>query len=756
MNHFLQKYNVRMVKIDIVVLTTLLYLFRTTIPFLKFPFLLLFFGLILFTTLFSRSRIKTALKELFGDFYLSIILVIILIVSFFLSNKLYLASFKDIINSIILFSIIFFLKMYVTSEGDLHKFYQSLMRFVVFFALIISIRLLYSYLSINPYIESTPSDKFALNSSLESLSSDYNFALLPVFFGMFSVLFFLIEPLSFFYRGIYNLILLVYSLTILFSGSRRGLIALATVIVILLIVQLISLFRKNGILKKIGYSSRWFILSIFILTFFLIGFLFVLPLNMKRITLTNLGIPVRSYKQVISTRLYRYSQIFSNFLYTDFEHIVWPADPDPRNPDTGWDTRIGTNIFPLTGENVEIVPENSIGYKMDNTCDAATWSNNAYSYIDISSLFIDNSKKTNPSLFSASVYCFISKDFDGTWAVISDRDGAFGKVLKEYDLNKKGTWQKLQICFEAKSGIPPLYLYWSKYGVTNFSTLKGYVIFAFPQYRKVTQMDSISSYFDSSTKNRIRVIRTNDRSEYYKGQFSNNRLIQSATKQSLNAGDYDFKNEYIHKYQQNPGVNSPIISQTGVFSISTPIMNIILSGGIDSDPIQRWAAKLIAEDTTYYGYKKYLKIDTISNNFLGERLMRWQFAWQIFKKEYNLKQKMFGGGFNFLNWYGYYFLNDKTLSDYPHNPFFSILLYSGIIGFLLYIFLLYKVFYYYLKYLKKYYLFFIFFLITFFFTFFSGGSPFDPPIMGFFMLLPFFLHSVHKSEIQPVNEKNNL
>ena len=47
---------------------------------------------------------------------------------------------------------------------------------------------------------------------------------------------------------------------------------------------------------------------------------------------------------------------------------------------------------------------------------------------------------------------------------------------------------------------------------------------------------------------------------------------------------------------------------------------------------------------------------------------------------------------------------------------------------------------------------FIGFLITFFFSFFSGSSPFDPPIMGFFILLPFFIHSIHKNDNQKVNE----
>ena len=133
------------------------------------------------------------------------------------------------------------------------------------------------------------------------------------------------------------------------------------------------------------------------------------------------------------------------------------------------------------------------------------------------------------------------------------------------------------------------------------------------------------------------------------------------------------------------------------------------------------------------------------------RYVRWQFAWQIFTKEFNWRQKVFGGGFNFLNWYGYYFLKDRTKTDYPHNPFLYILLYSGILGVSLYLFFLYKVFYFYLKYRKEYWIFFVFFLITFFFCFFSSGNPFDPPIMGFFMILPFFIHSVHKKSTSKLN-----
>jgi hypothetical protein len=127
-------------------------------------------------------------------------------------------------------------------------------------------------------------------------------------------------------------------------------------------------------------------------------------------------------------------------------------------------------------------------------------------------------------------------------------------------------------------------------------------------------------------------------------------------------------------------------------------------------------------------------------------MMRWNFAYKIFNLEYNTRKKIFGGGFNFLNWSGYYFLNDKTAADYPHNPLISVLLYSGIIGLIIYLILLFQIFNYYFSYFKTYYVFSTFFLIAFFFTFFSGGSPLDPPVMGFFVILALLINYVHQKE----------
>ena len=127
------------------------------------------------------------------------------------------------------------------------------------------------------------------------------------------------------------------------------------------------------------------------------------------------------------------------------------------------------------------------------------------------------------------------------------------------------------------------------------------------------------------------------------------------------------------------------------------------------------------------------------------RIDRWSFAYEIWKSKYKWHQKLLGHGFDYLEWYGEKFY-DANRYDWPHNQFITVLLYSGILGLIFYLWFLYRVIKLYVIYRKKFGLIFIGFLITFFFSFFSAGNPFDPPVMGFFVMLPFLIDYVHKKD----------
>lgn len=134
-------------------------------------------------------------------------------------------------------------------------------------------------------------------------------------------------------------------------------------------------------------------------------------------------------------------------------------------------------------------------------------------------------------------------------------------------------------------------------------------------------------------------------------------------------------------------------------------------------------------------------------SLLESRMVRWNYAFEIWKLKYTFRNKLFGHGFHFIEWYGKKFNPNSVAEsyDWPHNPFISILLYSGVLGLTAYIVLLIRTVQLYIKYMKKYGIFFIGFILTFFFSFFSGSNPFDPPIMGFFILMPFFIHSINRN-----------
>ena len=207
----LHKKNEEDIKITYVIcLTILLYLFRTNIPFFKFPFLIFYSGLILYSIVYRLKQIPSTLKGLFRNFYLSILLGIILIVSFLLSNKLYLLIFKDVFNVIVLFSLFLFMAIYIKSKSDLDLFINNLLRFIILFSIIISVIFFCKFLNIFPGNKGISLNNSGWNSLVGPLSEDNNFALLPAFLGMIGVFYLLTESRTMFFKISLNLIIIIY------------------------------------------------------------------------------------------------------------------------------------------------------------------------------------------------------------------------------------------------------------------------------------------------------------------------------------------------------------------------------------------------------------------------------------------------------------------------------------------------------------------------------------------------------------------
>ncbi len=128
--------------------------------------------------------------------------------------------------------------------------------------------------------------------------------------------------------------------------------------------------------------------------------------------------------------------------------------------------------------------------------------------------------------------------------------------------------------------------------------------------------------------------------------------------------------------------------------------------------------------------------DTV-NYLTRTRTDRWRYARELWQTRYNTKQKIFGQGFKYLEWYGEKFWNNPKRYDFPHNPIISSFLYSGIIGGVVYIIFLIMSLWLYWKKRQQLGIFFIMYLCCMFFCMFSGSSHFSFPLFAFLSFLPF-------------------
>ncbi len=681
----------------IISIITLLYIYRTVIPFFKYPFVVFYLFFIVYTIIAYKKQLTSGGIAFLRNNILILFLLIIFFYSLYNSSKIYLIVFKNIVDTIIILSFFYVYSIYVRDKTELKRFVNDFYRGIFLFSFIISVYYLLDTFNINKAIESS------------GIIVDYNFVTIPIFFGLISGIKILPDVKLLRYRVLISLVLLAFCLLIFMLGSRRAMIVLLLFWGLIIVSQLTFIFRNNFLLKRLASQTRILFILFVLLIISLHIFSNYISHEGKDKFLLFLGSKnVYATKKQISDNAARSLSIINHTVKSeDLYEKIWSPVFNANDPSSGWGFEYYKAVYPLTGKNYNFIPSEAIGCLVDSGCFMqmdALKKNSIYSLIK--KIQVKEGEK-----YKASIYCFVSEEYDGGtirlmlgWDAIN-KNVVEKNVISSYDIGDKGSWQKLEIEFNCNNGEVPIYISIQKQENKDLSKAKGFVIFAYPQI-----FDAEIEISDLSL-NKVLNVHMN---KYYK--------IINNNKHSLGLPNQYFK-------------------ANALLSIAQIVTD-------NNDPARNFLANLIHEDTTYYPYKMDLLIIEKGNRLDDPRLKRWKFTYQIFTKEYNWKQKLFGGGFDHLNWFGYYFYNDKTRIDWPHNPFLSVLLYSGILGLALYLFVFYKALYYYIKYLREYYIFFIFFLVAFFFSFFSGDSPFSPPIMGFLLIFPYFIHSLHKKEEQ--------
>lgn len=144
-----------------------------------------------------------------------------------------------------------------------------------------------------------------------------------------------------------------------------------------------------------------------------------------------------------------------------------------------------------------------------------------------------------------------------------------------------------------------------------------------------------------------------------------------------------------------------------------------------------------------------------NNSLLGSRMSRWQYSLILFK-EYSLSSKIFGKNFNYIESFMNYFHSEQQGFDYPHNILITVLLYSGILGLIIFLWFVIKTIWLYIK--LKLYQHFIAYTMIWIFTLVSSNTMFELPLLTAYSLLPyiFAFFNLPKFTNHYNNDKENI
>jgi hypothetical protein len=694
---------------------------------LGIPFLLIYIK----RDVFSGQQIKIFIRTLY--LYLSVNIVFVF--AFVIGYQSYGIIYKELFNLFIL-GILFYFVLILTNKGFIYseflKIFQISIVIISTLASLVGIFLLVSRFIGWQRIELLFPYSIGIGSSIVS---DNNFYALGLLLGFVVVLVNNKVLVNFKTSTfVYNIILLVLSLAILFSSSRRG---------VLILFLIYGAYAVKGIVTKNGLKLLQSTLLPIIIFITIFGFLiFGLSPKIKTEIIDAIGANSTSTKLQIANLVFDYQTIYKKSLrYQQVYNKIWGNEKEmnKHNPSSGWATRNHKQIYPLKFGNYEGISPLSIGYQLSSITDASDWRGHAHAYSKIAQFFTADS-----NAYSVEVYCFVSNGFNGDKVSLQCSGNSIsGKLVDYYDLNKKGTWQKLQIYFSGSSNVG-VFLSFIKGNSVDFKNLKGNVIFAQPSVIK-------NNIFH---ENQCIINWANCRPEQY-------RLFR-AFREKI---DLWYCNKEINKIATEKSELNKLISYRNLYSYYTG--NLQLLDSIDHfyaslDDSLFWKNKVINHPTIKLINKKKSQKEFIGQNritvqndsmlvnniifegkrpglenrVIGNRKSAWIFALKIFS-EYRLINKILGNGFGYLEKYGYKYYGDSKRLDYPHNPIVSTFLYSGILGGLIYILFLVASFWNYWKYRKHHQVFLIMYLITFFFMMFSGNSHFSVPIFTFLSIIPF-------------------
>lgn len=308
-------------EIELFVLCIWLFLIRIGIPYVIYFFVPYFFLFVAYTVfrILRSHHVKQFKIYYFRVFSAFLLICLFFLIGILLSSRLYFSFLKEGLIMLVMIGIWAMAFTFLESEDDFTVFTRKFMKQLLVFCIIICLfTLVKTFFLLRGVKFEFLYDYRGFYPKGTSLVIDYSFYALLNLLGIVSAIFFLISEKSATRSLLIQLLIFCLIMNVMFSMSRRGIVALTIVILFLFLVLLFGWMARKGTWVAILCRKMRFIFILFFgFIFLLIIFLSQNPSHSSSSRYTRLGFDRIAGRELLYQCAMRYNSII-----------------DPRSKDT--------------------------------------------------------------------------------------------------------------------------------------------------------------------------------------------------------------------------------------------------------------------------------------------------------------------------------------------------------------------------------------------------------------------------------------
>lgn len=459
---------------------TLAGLLRLSVPYSKylfFPLLIVGFIWALFD-LFRNKQIIHHLKPFLLGFSIIILTILIHLIALLRTSDPDFFIVKEFLNAFTVIPFAFTIFQLTGTPHAFNEFIRKTLNILLYLGIILILagflKLIFELAGV--YFSILNPADYPIGTAL---TNDRNFYTLALIFSLVVIASKMTQKLSIGKSVLLQSLAFLFTVGIILTTSRRAMLILMALHGLMILYLIISFYyghRYRGITLLKNTSIYWLILCFSGSSLLLMFKTYELK-DFQHIMTRN-GANTAAFQAYITTLTYQVKSMVVQEINIEEVHMnLWYSDINHLFPFSGAGNQVMSKV---TDSETDSVKDSSIS--LDRNSQYQILYNTVYSFTRLGT-----SQAKTSACYQVSLWCRVSPDFNGDVVILSSGKNLFQSYNVEYDLSKKGIWQNLSLVIQTDSLSPvPVYIAFSRYNHSDFSTLSGQIVATTPLYHQIS------------------------------------------------------------------------------------------------------------------------------------------------------------------------------------------------------------------------------------------------------------------------------